>query len=93
MALRELKKLKASGYECQILISDLGAFLDNQKCPWAAIQVKDYSLKNFFQGRKIYYEVLLKEIMKTIDLKDVPIYHSSENEYKEQVLKYLLDFN
>lgn len=48
MALRELKKLQTLGYECQILISDLGAFLDNQKCPWAAIQVKEYSLKNFF---------------------------------------------
>lgn len=41
----------------------------------------------------MYYEILLKEIMKTINLKNVPIYHSSENEYKEYVLKYLLVFN
>lgn len=39
MAVKELKRLQNLGHECQILISDLGAYLDNEKCPWTAFQV------------------------------------------------------
>ena len=73
MAIWQLKKLQNLGYSCQILLSDLGAFLDNEKCPW-----------NVIQGRSAYYELLLREFMKLMDLQNVPIKHSSENEYKEE---------
>lgn len=55
-----------------MLISDLAAFLDNDKCPW-----------NAFEGRRTYYETLLKSFMQAIGLSSVPIKFAKEHHFKE----------
>jgi hypothetical protein len=40
MALFQLKQLQRKyGFACSVLVSDLGAFLDRAKCPWAQLKV------------------------------------------------------
>jgi tyrosyl-tRNA synthetase len=70
--LLQLKRLQALNCECSILISDIGGFLDNGKCPWNALE-----------ARSKYYEEALKQFMAAISLQNVPIRHSKENQYEK----------
>jgi tyrosyl-tRNA synthetase len=71
--LLQLKRLQALNCECSILISDIGGFLDNNKCPWNALE-----------ARAKYYEEALKQLMAAILLENVPIKHSKEHQYKKE---------
>lgn len=66
----ELRRLKRLGCQCSIVLSDLGGFLDDEKCPW-----------KMRASRLAYYENTLKEFLKALDLADVPIKHSTENQF------------
>ncbi|CAD5207800.1 unnamed protein product [Bursaphelenchus xylophilus] len=69
-ALIELQRLQKLGCEVVILLSDLGAFLDNEKCPW-----------NAREGRIDYYESVLNAMLKSLKLENVKIRKSLENEF------------
>jgi len=69
--LLQLRRLKRLGCQCSILISDLGGFLDDEKCPW-----------NVRSSRLAYYESVLQAFLKALDLTDVPIKHSDEHQFK-----------
>ncbi|KAH7724955.1 tyrosyl-tRNA synthetase [Aphelenchoides avenae] len=71
-ALLELQRLQSLGCECSVLVSELAAFLDNEKCPW-----------NAFEGRRTYYETLLKSFMHAIGLSSIPIRFSKEHHFKD----------
>lgn len=71
-ALLELQRLQSLGCSCSVLVSDLDAFLDNEKCPW-----------NAFEGRRAFYETLLKSFMAAIGLSDVPVRFSKEHHFNE----------
>ncbi|KAI6203966.1 Tyrosine--tRNA ligase, cytoplasmic [Aphelenchoides besseyi] len=73
-SLLELRRLKRLGCQCTILISDLGGYLDNEKCPW-----------NARTSRVDYYERVLKEFLSALDLSDVPIKRSDEHQFKRYV--------
>jgi len=70
--LMQLKRLQKLGCKCSILISDIGGYLDNGKCPWNALE-----------ARAKYYEEALKQFSNSIGLTDVEFIHSSKNEFQE----------
>ncbi|VDK18308.1 unnamed protein product [Anisakis simplex] len=63
-----------------IVISDLDAFLDNEKCPW-----------NVREVRCDYYEAMLKQCLKQLEINDVKIIrgnaHQIEPEYTLEMYK------
>uniref|UniRef100_A0A915EEM8 Tyrosine--tRNA ligase n=1 Tax=Ditylenchus dipsaci TaxID=166011 RepID=A0A915EEM8_9BILA len=71
VSLCQLKRLQLTGCQCTIVISDLGAFLDNEKCSWAALE-----------GRTKYYVAVIKSFMKSISLENVAIQLSNEYQYE-----------
>ncbi|CAD5205418.1 unnamed protein product [Bursaphelenchus okinawaensis] len=71
-ALLQLEKLQKAGAEIVILLSDLGAFLDNEKCQWKAIE-----------GRMTYYENMIKSLLKHMKIDNVDVKKSTDNEYNE----------
>jgi tyrosyl-tRNA synthetase len=71
MPLIELRRLKQLGCECSVLISDLGGFLDGVKCAW-----------NLREKRLKYCERMVREFLNALGLKDVPIRHSDEHQFK-----------
>ena len=70
-ALLELRRLYRLKCECTIVISSLGAFLDNEKCKWQARE-----------ARAAYYEAALGALLVALDMHDVAIRHASEHEFK-----------
>lgn len=72
--LLELRRLKRLGCQCSVVVSDLGGFLDDEKCPW-----------NVRASRLAYYDSTLKEFLKALDVGDVPIKHSTEHEFTQYV--------
>uniref|UniRef100_A0A0N5BZR3 Tyrosine--tRNA ligase n=1 Tax=Strongyloides papillosus TaxID=174720 RepID=A0A0N5BZR3_STREA len=78
LGLYRLKKLASLGFDCSILISDLDAFLDNEKCPWKALE-----------GRTKYYIEMLTQFKNVIGgMEDVKIIRSNEQQFKRE---YTLD--
>ncbi|KAI6174963.1 Tyrosine--tRNA ligase [Aphelenchoides bicaudatus] len=71
--LLELRRLKQLGCQCSIVLSDLGGFLDDEKCPW-----------NARGSRLTYYDTTLKEVLKVLDLADIPIKHTTESEFTSE---------
>ncbi|EFO17614.2 tyrosyl-tRNA synthetase [Loa loa] len=75
----KLKKLQLLGnISLTIVLADIDAFLDNEKCPW-----------NVREARCNYYTVILQQIFSLLDLKDVKIVWGSnyqlEPEYTLEV--------
>uniref|UniRef100_A0A0K0EJZ5 Tyrosine--tRNA ligase n=1 Tax=Strongyloides stercoralis TaxID=6248 RepID=A0A0K0EJZ5_STRER len=78
LALYRLRKLISMGFDCYILLSDLDAFLDNEKCQWKALE-----------GRSKYYIEMLTQFMSVIGgLEKVKILKSNEQQFKSE---YTLD--
>ncbi|KAI1724742.1 tRNA synthetases class I (W and y) domain-containing protein [Ditylenchus destructor] len=77
VALLQLKRLQQLGCECSVIVSDLGAFLDNSKCSWQALE-----------ARFNYYSAVLKSFMDVLGLQNVSICNSREKEFKKD---YTLD--
>lgn len=67
----ELRRLKRLGCQCFVVLSDLGGFLDGEKCPW-----------NARSSRLDYYDTVLRGFLKILDLADIPVKHSSEHQFK-----------
>lgn len=73
MALLRLKQLQQKfSCKCSILISDLGAFLDNAKCSWPNLKASTTN-----------YAKTLEGVMKVIGLENVSILHSYDYEFCE----------
>ncbi|KAE9555705.1 hypothetical protein FO519_001057 [Halicephalobus sp. NKZ332] len=68
----QLKRLQKLGCKCSVLISDIGGYLDNGKCPWNALE-----------ARAKYYEEALKQLAAAIGLTEIEFLHSSKNEFQE----------
>ncbi|CEF67549.1 Tyrosine--tRNA ligase, cytoplasmic [Strongyloides ratti] len=78
LGLYRLKKLISMGFDCSILISDLDAFLDNEKCQWKALE-----------GRTNYYIEMFTQFISVIGgLEKVKILKSNEKQFKHE---YTLD--
>uniref|UniRef100_A0A0N4ZEK8 Tyrosine--tRNA ligase n=1 Tax=Parastrongyloides trichosuri TaxID=131310 RepID=A0A0N4ZEK8_PARTI len=78
LGLYRLKKLSQEGFDCSILISDLDAFLDNEKCQWKALE-----------GRTKYYIEMLTQLKVVIGgMDNVKIVKSNEKEFSHD---YTLD--
>ncbi len=91
----QLKKLQEAGCACSVLVSDLEAYLDHEKCPWGALEVialfaaaESISMAALIKGRSRYYAALLREFMNVIGLKEVEIHHSADYEFKEWALRW-----
>ncbi|KAL3073181.1 hypothetical protein niasHT_035457 [Heterodera trifolii] len=69
-ALFTLKWLSTFGHHITILLSDLDAFLDHAKCPWTEMK-----------SRAQQYEKWLREILRSLNMENVEIKHSSEYEF------------
>lgn len=68
-ALLELRRLYRFNCQCTIVISSLGAFLDNEKCSW---KVRD--------ERAAYYEAVLRAFLGALDMHDVVVRRADEHE-------------
>ncbi|MFH4977299.1 hypothetical protein AB6A40_004008 [Gnathostoma spinigerum] len=64
----KMKELSATGnFKFIVLISDIVAFLDNEKCPW-----------NVRDARSNYYEEMIRHLLSQLDLEGVEIKRGSE---------------
>ncbi|KAI3418787.1 hypothetical protein GPALN_007889 [Globodera pallida] len=69
-ALFLLKWLSTCGHHITILLSDLDAFLDQAKCPWAEMK-----------SRTDQYEKFLKQILRSLNMENASVKRSSDYEF------------
>uniref|UniRef100_A0AC35TRR3 Tyrosine--tRNA ligase n=1 Tax=Rhabditophanes sp. KR3021 TaxID=114890 RepID=A0AC35TRR3_9BILA len=74
LGLYRLKRFAQKGFDCSILISDVDAFLNNEKCPWKALV-----------PRTQYYTEVLTQLKEVVGgLSEVPIVYSTANQWKPE---------
>uniref|UniRef100_A0A914S0C9 tyrosine--tRNA ligase n=1 Tax=Parascaris equorum TaxID=6256 RepID=A0A914S0C9_PAREQ len=81
---KPLLKLRHLQKQCDIavtiVIADIDAFLDNEKCGW-----------NIREARCVYYEAILEYLLSQLDMKDVNVIRGSAHQLEPYVLLSFVD--